>query len=320
MDTCTGVVSGQGPVTAGAAPPVKTQTLSWQTLPEAAAESWQCDIVWGGNELALENLSMPGLDGCLLSIPCNNSSAGGDIYHVTVCDRGVFSKFLLIDVAGHGEAAAQISGRLKQPLARLMSELDNSAILEALNHRILANEANGSFATAAAATYNDWDNTLTYAYAGHPYMLIRRNGHWQQLPECCAGPPIGILGELSYFQNEVQLEGKDWLLLFSDALLEIKLDTGDRLGFKGLVDLLNRIEADNIAQLYQSVLSTLVTLNGSPQFEDDLTLILLKQRSTEKQFGARTLAHLHRLMMRWMKRKDAHCTTVLPELPHATNV
>ena len=299
---------------------MNTHALSWQALPEPAGESWQCNIVWGGNEMALENFSMPGLDGCLLSIPCNSSRAGGDIYHVTVCDRGVFSKFLLIDVAGHGESAARISGRLKQPLARLMSELDNSAVLEALNHQILNQEPDGSFATAAAATYNNWDQTLSYAYAGHPFMLIRRNGQWQQLPECCAGPPVGIVGDLSYYQNEVQLDGNDWLFLFSDALLEIKLDTGGRLGFKGLVEILNRIEADNIAQFYQSALEALVGVNGGAVFDDDLTLILLKQQVADQQFSARAVARLHKLIMSWMKRKDTSCTTALPELPRAANV
>ncbi len=299
---------------------MNAQTFSWQTLPETTAKNWQCDIVWGGNELALENLSMPGLDGCLLSLPCNGSSAGGDIYHVTVCDHGVFSKFLLVDVAGHGEAAAQISERLKQPLERLMSEHTNSSILEALNLQILTDEADGSFATAAAATYNHWDHTLSYAYAGHPYMLIRRNNRWQQLPECCAGPPIGILGDLSYYENEVRLNGSDWLLLFSDALLDIKLDSGGRLGFSDLINLLNTIEADTIAQFYQSALATLVSLNGGPKFSDDLTLILLKQKPAEKQFAARTLARLHRAFMRWMKRKDTPCTTSLPEIPRPANV
>ena len=79
------------------------QALSWQQQPVQAPDAWLCNIVWGGNELALETFTMPGLDGCLLSVPCANSRAGGDIYHVTVCDHGVFSKFLLVDVAGHGQ-------------------------------------------------------------------------------------------------------------------------------------------------------------------------------------------------------------------------
>lgn len=294
---------------------------AWQQNPDQPAVEWLCNIVWGGNERALEKFSVPGLDGCLLSVPSADSPAGGDIYHVTVCGQGVFSKFLLIDVAGHGEAAAQISTRLQPPLTRLMDELDNSAILEELNHSILRNETAGCFATAAAATYNHWDRSFNYAYAGHPYMLIRRNGVWQQLPECCAGPPIGILHNLTYFQNEVRLNGSDWLFLFSDAILDIKRIDGTRLGFDGLIELLNRIDADaSVGEFYQGVIDRLVHANNSARFQDDLTLILLKQQPPAKRLPARALGDLRRLIMRWMKRKESSCAATLPELPPPANV
>ncbi len=292
----------------------------WRQAPDEAPDNWVCNIVWGGNQLALESFTMPGLDGCLLSVPCADSRAGGDVYHVTVCDHGVFSKFLLVDVAGHGDAAAGISQRLKQPLSRLMSELDNGAILEHLNHCILENEPMGSFATAAAATYNHWDRSLSYAYAGHPYILIRRDGRWRVLPECCAGPPIGILGELSYFQNEVPLNGEDWLLMFSDAILDIKLADGRRLGFDGLIDLLNAVPADSLGGFYQATVNALVQANGSEHFDDDLTLILLKQQKAEASLPARLLSFGRKLTMRWMKRKENPCPAALPELPRIANV
>lgn len=296
------------------------QALNWRQALDRDPKSWVCNIVWGGNQLALESFTTPGLEGYLLSLPCADSRAGGDIYHVTVCGHGVFSKFLLVDVAGHGDSAAHISSRLQQPLAHLMSELDNGAILAELNNRILCDETNGNFATAAAATYNHWDRSLNYAYAGHPYMLIRRNGGWQHLPECCAGPPIGILGDISYFQNEIPLNGEDWLFLFSDAVFEIKRTDGTRLGFEGLVDLLNTIEAEAIGPFYQELVDVLVGVNGGDIFEDDLTLILLKQQQIEESLSARALSSGRKLMMRWMKRKEPRCTTALPELPTAARV
>ncbi len=287
------------------------QTAEWTLPPTRQAESWLCDVVWGGNELALETFTMPGLDGYLLSVPCADRHAGGDIYHVTVCNHGVFSKFLLIDVAGHDNSAARISSRLKQPLAKLMAELGNGAILEELNGNILATESSGSFATAAAATYNHWDRSLTYAYAGHPYILIRRDGVWQTLPECCSGPPIGILKDIRYFENEILLNGKDWLFLFSDAVFEIKRDNGVRLGFDGLIELLNSIEQTTIDSFYQALIDVLVTLNGNKQFADDLTLFLLKQQPASKKLLVRTADGVRKLLMRWMKRKESRCSTPL---------
>jgi hypothetical protein len=296
------------------------QTAEW-TLPlTRQAESWSCDVVWGGNELALETFTMPGLKGYLLSVPCADKLAGGDIYHVTVCNHGIFSKFLLIDVAGHDNSATRISSHLKQPLAKLMTELGNGAILEELNGNILATESSGSFATAAATTYNHWDRSLTYAYAGHPYMLIRRDGNWQTLPECCSSPPIGILGDIRYFENEIMLNGEDWLFLFSDAVFELKQENGTRLGFNGLIALLNRIEQTTIDSFYQALVDTLVTLNGSKQFADDLTLFLLKQQPASKNLLDRTANGMRKLVMRWMKRKEPRCSTPLPSLPQTANL
>ncbi|NHZ69821.1 MAG: SpoIIE family protein phosphatase [Thermotogales bacterium] len=296
------------------------QTAEW-TLPlTRQAEPWFCDVVWGGNELALENFTMPGLDGYLLSVPSADKRTGGDIYHVTVCNHGVFSKFLLIDVAGHDESAARISTRLKQPLAKLMTELGNGAILEELNSNILSTESSGSFATAASATYNHWDRSLTYAYAGHPDMLIRRNGVWQALPECYSGPPIGILGDIRYFENEIQLNGEDWLFLFSDAVFEIKRENGTRLGFDGLIELLNGIEQTAIDSFYQALIDALITMNGKPQFADDLTLFLLKQQPASKKLLARPVDGIRKLLMRWMKRKEPRCSSQLPPCPQTANL
>ncbi|HED19388.1 MAG TPA: serine/threonine-protein phosphatase [Gammaproteobacteria bacterium] len=273
------------------------QTTAWALPLTSQPDTWFCNIVWGGNERALETFTMPGLDGYLLSIPCADKNTGGDIYHVTVCNHGVFSKFLLIDVAGHDDSAAEISSRLKQPLSKLMTELGNGAILEELNSKLLSTESSGSFATAAAATYNHWDRSLTYAYAGHPYILIQRDGVWRTLPECGSSPPIGILGDIRYFEKD-----------------------GTRLGFDGLIALLNSIEQTTINGFYQALIDALVALNGSEQFADDLTLFLLKQQPGSKKLLSRTANGIRKLVIRMIKCKEPRCSTPLPSLPQIANL
>ncbi|NIA01452.1 MAG: SpoIIE family protein phosphatase, partial [Planctomycetia bacterium] len=154
----------------------------------------------------------------------------------------------------------------------------------------------------------------------HPYMLIQRDGVWQTLPECCSGPPIGILGNIRYFENEVLLNSKDWLFLFSDAVFEIKRNNGTRLGFDGLIALLNSIEQTTIDGFYQALIDALVTLNGSKQFADDLTLFLLKQQPASKKVLARSANGMRKLVMRWMKRKQPRCSTPLPSFPQTAGL
>ena len=289
----------------------------WLHAPPGKAQPWYCDVVWGGNRSALERFAMPGLEGCLLSLPCAHRQSGGDIYHVTVCDQGVFSKFILVDVAGHDAAAADIASHLQAPLHRLMNQLDNSAILHELNNNILDNLLPGTFATATAATYNHWDHSWTYAYAGHPYMLIRRDGVWEPLPECLSAPPAGVIGEARYMQNEIPLQGDDWLFLYSDAVFDIRGSNGRRLNFGGLIDLLNALPAArDVDTFYRELVTQLVQGNGGRDFTDDLTLILLRQTGAQRPVADRALSGARRLLMRWMKRHDTHCITTLPARKH----
>ena len=116
------------------------------------------------------------------------------------------------------------------------------------------------------------------------------------------------------------LNGEDWLFLFSDAVFELKQENGTRLGFNGLIALLNRIEQTTIDSFYQELVDTLVTLNGSKQFADDLTLFLLKQQPASKNILARTANGMRKLVMRWMKRKEPRCSTPLPSLPQTANL
>lgn len=297
---------------------LNTSAISWQQLATGDSDRWFCNIVWGGNRLAVEKFTTPGLGGYLFSVPCANHAVGGDIYHITVCNHGVFSKFLLADVAGHGDAAAAISSRLQQPLLRLMSEVDNSALLEELNDIICIEEASGSFATAAMATYNHWDNSWTYAYAGHPYALIRRNDRWQVLPECHSAPPVGVLVDSRYYQNEIRLTGSDWLFMFSDGVYEIRQTGSERLGFEGLVQLLDSIHATEIDAFYRQLLHRLACINGSELFDDDLTFILLQQNDPPASWPRRLLGAGQNLMMRWIKRRERHCHTEPDNMRGAT--
>jgi len=241
------------------------------------AERWICDLLWGGNSYADRAFTTPGLEGRLLSVPAGQSAMGGDVHYITVCGGGVFSKFLLLDVSGHGAAAAEWSQYLHAPLNRLMEEQDNAAILGELNLRLLHAGSLGRFATAVAATYNSQTQRWIYAYAGHPYMLIRSEGAWQELPARGERTvPVGIIDDTEYYQTEVGLGTDEYILIFSDALIEIRQQGGQFLGLQGLLDTLNALPADGVQTLYPGLLARLVAHNGGQQFNDDLTLVLLR--------------------------------------------
>ena len=249
-----------------------------QSGDQSKPESWVCDLLWGGNAYADKAFRTPGLEGRLLSLPAGQSNRGGDIHYITVCGHGVYSKFLLLDVSGHGTAAARWSGYLHEPLGRLMEEQDNVAILDELNSIMLrkGSASPGRFATAIATTYNNHTQRWIYAYAGHPYMLIRRDGAWQELSG--AGErtvPVGIIDDTEYYQSAVTLETNDYVLMFTDGAFEMRRPDGQRLSLPGLIDLMNRLEASDVKELFTRLIARLVAINGQEEFNDDLTLVLL---------------------------------------------
>lgn len=251
--------------------------------------AWACNVLWGGNRFASQPFQMPGLRGYLLSVPCRGSTAGGDIHYITVCGYGIFSKFLIIDIAGHGDIAANLSQRLKRPLMNLMQEMDNVAILNELNQDIIELDIAGNFATVAAATYNHWDRTWIYAYAGHPYMLVQSTGRWEALYQDGKGTiPVGIMGDAHYYQNTVRLKEDEWILLFTDAVLDLNTVDGGRLGIKGLINILNTVDEKDVSRFYLTLIGTLVHAHGNEEFSDDLTLILLKHSTLPDRFIPRT--------------------------------
>ena len=241
-------------------------------------ENWACNVLWGGNEFVHKSFVIPGFEGCLLSIPYKQDRSGGDIYYITVCGHGVLSKFLVLDIAGHGTAASAVSKKLQEPLTRLMNELDNRSILGEINKDVLNLKNDGIFATAAAATYNDMEKSWNYAYAGHPNMLVKNGNRWSELSSEKAGSiPVGITGETTYYQQEFTLNGSTWILMFSDALIELRDTQGNMIGIQGLITLVNSISDTDLPLFFHNLVTRLVKRNGSEQFNDDLTMVLLKQ-------------------------------------------
>ncbi|MFA7242666.1 MAG: PP2C family protein-serine/threonine phosphatase [Sulfuricellaceae bacterium] len=246
--------------------------------PNNTIMEWFCNVLWGGNSFVKQSFRIPGMAGCVLSIPHGDDASGGDIYHITVCGHGVFSKFLLVDAMGHGRKAAVLSQALLEPLKCLATELDNRVILGELNRIIQEQAATGNFATAVAATFNSWDSSWTYAYAGHPPMLICRDGHWESLEK--PGDrvlPVGIIQGICFQQSMVTLQPGNWLLLYSDALTDIMTaHAKERDTILALCDVLNSIDTDHVETFHAALTGRLIDLNGGTRFGDDLTFIVLR--------------------------------------------
>lgn len=271
------------------------QEKNWQDLLQDSLQEepkeWFCNVVQGGNGLSAQPFKVPGINGQLLSIPYKNSSAGGDVHYVTVCNLGTYSKFLIIDVSGHGEKAGELSTKLYDVLWKLIDQGDNKKVLGELNNIMVKMGALGKFATVLLATYNSWFRSWTFTYAGHHSMLLFRNGQWQplQLSSDNKSIPIGIVGDTEFRQETIWLDFDDRLLLFSDLVIEVRNQKGQQLGEDGVTKWLNEHAQTTPTQQFKGLCSYLADINGGQEFDDDFTCMLLHHTPKKWTWWSRQL-------------------------------
>ncbi len=103
------------------------------------------------------------------------TAVAGDFYDYVVADDHQ-ARLLIADVSGHGVPAALIASIVKLAAASQRALADEpSRLLSGMNSALFGNTQN-QFVTAAYVHLNAESRELRYSAAGHPPMLLLRNG------------------------------------------------------------------------------------------------------------------------------------------------
>jgi sigma-B regulation protein RsbU (phosphoserine phosphatase) len=202
---------------------------------------------------------------------------------------------LLMDVTGHGIAAALTVNRLYGEVERLFAEDPHAGpgdVLVALNRYVHLTLATHSiYVTALCIRIDQEAGRLEYASGGHPpAFLCSASGHMDQLDSTSF-----VLGAAAGadFQPAVQVRDfapGDTLLAYTDGALECRNQAGKMLGVKGLAGLIETtLKSDGPARraLAAALLGAVDKYRYGPP-EDD-TLIVEIARSAAAATSAPTL-------------------------------
>ncbi len=169
---------------------------------------------------------------------------GGDYVYVAPQRDGVLDA-VIIDVTGHGLAAALTVNRIYGELERIFAEAPESSpaeVLRLLNRYIyLTMSRHHIFATALAVSIDPAKSRLTWASAGHPPGFLRGfNGGVTDLTS--TGMLLGAVPDDEYVieQHEFDLSPGDTIVLYTDGAFEARNRLGEQFGIKSLRDLLSR--------------------------------------------------------------------------------
>ncbi|MFD3722881.1 SpoIIE family protein phosphatase [Streptomyces sp. NPDC058674] len=164
-------------------------------------------------------LEVPGIRIAVRYRPAESESlVGGDWYDSVVLP----DKKILIsvgDVAGHGIQAATGMVVLRNALRGLAVTGAGPAQLLSWLNTVTHHLTSYLTATAVCGIYDPATRTLRWARAGHlPPVLIR--GAQARAFSLAPGMLLGALPDLTYVEEEVQLEREDVLLMYTDGLVE----------------------------------------------------------------------------------------------------
>ena len=115
-----------------------------------------------------------------------------------------------------------------------------------------------------------------YINAGHNVPVLRRKSGTVERLEA-GGIPIGIFAESPYQVGTTRLENGDWLVIFTDGIVEAEDGKQDEYGEQELIRLVDRESGSAPAEMLSKMLAELDRFVGNTPQHDDMTCLLLKR-------------------------------------------
>jgi phosphoserine phosphatase RsbU/P len=197
------------------------------------------------------------------------TAVAGDLYEFLVADD--FRAGLLIaDVSGHGVPAALIASMVKMAATSQRAHAAHPAALLAEMNAALCGSTQGQFVTAAYVHLDAEERELRYAAAGHPSMLLLRDGAVTEVVE--NGLLLAATEDAVYTEKTMPLQHRDRLLLYTDGLLEARNAEGALFGDESLSAALKKTAALSPAEAANGIIAEVQQWARSQ--DDDLTLLV----------------------------------------------
>ncbi len=203
---------------------------------------------------------------------------GGDYVDVVTTPDGACT-VVLLDVTGHGIAAALAVNRLHGEIKRTLAENAQATpceIIMALNRYIrltLADEY--VFATAVALRVDPRTRSLTLCSAGHPAALVRRADRTVVQLEATTAM-LGILDGESFAPGEhtTFLAPGDAVLAFTDGAIERYDSARKMLGIERLAKSFEQVDGDAPDEIIARLRRDLSSFRALENDDDTLILCL----------------------------------------------
>lgn len=217
-----------------------------------------------------------------LFMPCEN--LGGDFFRVL---KGVHHDKMVIiigDCTDHGIKASMDASLLSSLIDPNLLDLyydnrtDDFLKRISLDYIELADE--DQFPTMMVLVFDMYTGDLYYSNANSELPFLIRNNQVERI-EKAEGMHIGYYDNPVFERKHIHFQPGDRLLLYSDAITEIKKKNGLLVGHKGIKRILEK-STGNAEDCFDSIIEEIREEKGALPLDDDATLLLIEYSEHKK--------------------------------------
>ena len=185
----------------------------------------------------------------------------------------------LADVTGKSVKAAMIAAMadgILHTAVRERSDIWSSPgqILREVNTGLQPRLMRGMFVAMSLGVLQEGEK-LTFSNAGMPYPIVKRGDEVWELK--INGLPLGLMSGAEYDDMTFGIEPGDFLVFYSDGVIEATDEAGEMYQIEGLLELIQQADPGVSAQeMVDLIVGNVTAYAGGEEASDDITIVVLR--------------------------------------------
>ncbi len=236
---------------------------------------------------------------------------GGDYYDFVEVDKDSLG-IVVADVSGKGVPGSLIMTMIRTALRTEARGVKSaSEVLARLNQFVVKDMKKGMFVTIFYVIIDSKRRRLNYASAGHNPMILYRPSTQKTYYLNPKGFPVGIalpdpeLFKKSIESDTIQLVEDDVLLIYTDGITEAMNRKRNLFGEERLLDAVKKYSNLRVKPFTEKLREEITSFTQGFEQNDDITLVVIKEKSTPEKIELHRAQTAHRLILDGMSIRES---------------